>query len=414
MESNNNSNLSEELLGVVIESSDEIDKENYIKLDKNSFDQFNMMLQNFPQMAFDAYKSHKYKGAYRVIFDKGLGELQRVADSPGFFRGALVAPGTNNKIVGGAILQPLTMSTTEQALSLSLGLFNVASMVTGQYFLANINSELKDLNTKVSEILQYMEEDKKSKSIAEQNALRSYLSRIPYLERNEIYRQSVLTSVIDIKKNAEARIINLRKQLDTLVHSFDSKDSFEKIRKNFNTIYDQLVGYLFSVISYELSCFLEVKLSGCKDNDFYSLVLEEVDQVVSLFNSDFEHYSKDLSRYISKLKKLQQSDVRYGELARLGMNIPKIGWLLAIAGAGLEIRRVSENDKADRNKKEALEKYKNILNDVELRKDQLNLPRKLIENERIINCSKVEFLIEDDELFISKDTYENLSLSLKN
>ena len=52
MESNNNSNLSEELIGVVIESSDEIDKENYIKLDKNSFDQFNMMLQNFPQIVY--------------------------------------------------------------------------------------------------------------------------------------------------------------------------------------------------------------------------------------------------------------------------------------------------------------------------------------------------------------------------
>ena len=64
-------------------------------------------LDNLMQMFRAVVNLQNNKDAYRAIYDKGLGALQKVAQNGRGVRGNIVN-GVNNKIVGQAIFEPLS------------------------------------------------------------------------------------------------------------------------------------------------------------------------------------------------------------------------------------------------------------------------------------------------------------------
>ena len=63
--------------------------DSYEKYDKDFFDDFERINSCFgmsPQLLKDVYTSKFYDGSCRVIYDKGLGILQRAVNKPNFFK----------------------------------------------------------------------------------------------------------------------------------------------------------------------------------------------------------------------------------------------------------------------------------------------------------------------------------------
>ena len=75
----------------------------YQKIDINLVGKLDNLMLMFPAVV----NLQNNKDAYRAIYDKGLGALQKVAQNGRGVRGNIVN-GVNNKIVGQAIFEPLS------------------------------------------------------------------------------------------------------------------------------------------------------------------------------------------------------------------------------------------------------------------------------------------------------------------
>ena len=135
--------------------------------------QIDMLLQQLPGLAAHAISHH---GTYRVYFDKSLGVLQQAKQGNGFLRANVVQPGTNNKIIEQALLKPASAG------SLAVdAFFSILSMVTGQYFLSEINDNLSHIEEKIDSIQQFLENEKNSELYANYSSLQKVIQTFEFI-----------------------------------------------------------------------------------------------------------------------------------------------------------------------------------------------------------------------------------------
>ena len=77
---------------------------NYTRIKDTSVTRMFSILGDLPFIEAQYNAEQRAAGTYRVIFDKGLGSLQKSAAKPERLRANVVAYGSNNKIVGQAEL----------------------------------------------------------------------------------------------------------------------------------------------------------------------------------------------------------------------------------------------------------------------------------------------------------------------
>lgn len=164
----------------------------YQKIDINLVGKLDNLMQMFPAVV----NLQNNKDAYRAIYDKGLGALQKVAQNGRGVRGNIVN-GVNNKIVGQAIFEPL--SNTPQIIG---GLFSVMSIITGQYFMAQINGSLKKIEKGIANIQKFLENDKKSKLQGNEEFLKNIQKTLSYILENEMQQQATIISIQNIKRDS--------------------------------------------------------------------------------------------------------------------------------------------------------------------------------------------------------------------
>lgn len=131
--------------------------------DRNRFSQVHlnssqkMQLNNLLQIMPQATATNTLAQAYVVRFPKGLPHTLSTLKQGGFSNKIRV----NGKYAGDASLYPISTQAT------MLGVFNVLSAVTGQYFLAKINEDLTIVNDKLDDILNFLYGDKKAELMSE-------------------------------------------------------------------------------------------------------------------------------------------------------------------------------------------------------------------------------------------------------
>lgn len=138
---------------------EEMTDRHYRKVTGDELSRINQLFQYVPQIAVNSAAKNATKaafkaateGTYRVRLGAGM-HLCRSHLTPGAYR-AVGLSNVTNQIAGNAELfandAVLTVSSAPQ---LALGVFNVASMVTGQYFMSQVNSKLTSLATSVGKL----------------------------------------------------------------------------------------------------------------------------------------------------------------------------------------------------------------------------------------------------------------------
>lgn len=154
----------EEKLGFNIKPwKNEIDldnREHFTKLESNSYykESINMLLGLIPQAA----SSGTLLKTYIVEFPKGLPNGVHLAESSKVIGGNLSSiVNKDNKIIAHA-----TFHSTE-SLGIALSAFTVMSVLTGQYFLTQINSKLTNINVQLDEIMEFLKGEKNSELLSE-------------------------------------------------------------------------------------------------------------------------------------------------------------------------------------------------------------------------------------------------------
>lgn len=130
--------------------------------------------------------------AYSVSFPAGLPHTLTALKQGGV--GSMIR--MNGKFAGSASFYELS------AQGAVLGAFSIMSIVTGQYFLTQINKELNMMNLKVDKILEFLYGDKKAELMAEVSFVQYAYQNYASIMAHEQQRIATLISLQEAKKIA--------------------------------------------------------------------------------------------------------------------------------------------------------------------------------------------------------------------
>ncbi len=296
-----NQYLEEIGMGIDEDLSDfNINSNKYKKIDDSLATRLNSLIQLFPNLI----NLSNYSGdVYRVVFDKGLGVLQTSAKHPGYFTGNVVQAGTNNKIVSGAVFQQLSMAP--QIIS---GVFLIMSIVTGQYYMSQINNNLRKIEKEISDIKQYLKDDKKSKLLSREEFLRTTQDSLNYILENDMQKLSTITSIQKIKIDSLADINFYKMQINNLKDLSAEKDKIEEILMNIYEKCELISEYWYSLYLYCFAVYLEALVSQNYNQDYLKILKKDIAEKCKTYKNEHSEWKKGLSDYIYSAKAFEKND----------------------------------------------------------------------------------------------------------
>lgn len=199
------------------------DKSRYtrLNLDATQRAQMSALIQQMPQ----AIAAGTLKQAYIVKFPEGLPHTLSKFQKGGY--STIIR--ANGKIAGHASFYPI------EAQALALGVFSAMSAVTGQYFLTEINHELKLVNEKLDDILSFLYGDKKAELMAEIGFVKYAHANFSTIMQHEQQRLATITSLQEARKVALKDIEFYLNDLDAITGK--GTGDFAKLRSHISDAY---------------------------------------------------------------------------------------------------------------------------------------------------------------------------------
>lgn len=209
--------------------------------------------------------------AYTVSFPKGLPHTLMSLKQGGF--GSQIM--NNGKIAGSASFYPMFGQAAV------LGIFTAMSIATGQYFLAQINREIKNINQKLDEILKFLHINKKAALLSEEEFIKYAYDNYAYIMKYEPHQIATITSIQNAKKVAIQDIEFYLNELDDKVASGSGKrftDLKELIKKEIKQTQENLNR---SQNLYLMSSVLEVYYSQNFDEEYINNIKNRIKNYIT-------------------------------------------------------------------------------------------------------------------------------------
>jgi hypothetical protein len=397
----------EDTYGVSITPVADTEKyDSYKKISKDDFAKVNACFHDVPFFIKSITDAIYYTGTYKVVYDKGLGVLQRSAKDPTLFRGNVVVPGTNNNIIGQALLQELKPSEFRTLSNIVTASFTVASIATNQYFLARIDNKLESVEEKVNEILNFLEIDKESQLWADGEFLKEVRDNAQYILDSETYCQATLINIQAIRRTALANIKLYYEQLQSIKpKEKDQNNKIKEITEKLKKYKGYLPKFWYSVYLYQVAYYLEVYLSNITDSAFLLKVISEMKKIITMYQEGYNVISGLVNKYIAEVKALKVNDLPakvikdIGEIANSPMNslISKgVVFLLDKGADGLENHEKTKKSAMKQKINDELESVNKPYSDLEPFKFQIEA----INNINSTYNKRLEIIVTSNEAYI--------------
>lgn len=243
-----------------------------------------MQLSGLAQQIPAAMAGNAMANAYLVRFPEGLPHTLTALKQGGF--GSMLK-GEGGTIVGSASFFEMT---TQAAL---LNVFTAMSAVTGQYFLAEINSRMDKMNQKLDKILEFLYSEKKAELLAELNFVRYAHQNFTSIMTRDSHR---LATIIGLQNSQKIAL----KDIEFYTNDLDATATAKA--KNYEELVDLCASAQrihncldLSMQLYVAASLLEVYYS----DNFDKFYLKNVDDMVSLY---IGRYERQALASFSKLK----------------------------------------------------------------------------------------------------------------
>lgn len=215
------------------------------------------------------------EGAYRIVVEEGVtGRLMQ------YKNGLLGTPmiGENNKIVGHAGLEKIDRPSINFT-----SIFTATSLVTGQYFMSQINESLKQISKDLDEIKKDTEEikeilisDKDAKIYAIYRTYEDIINNKEMILQYDDLRSSNLTNIKKTITDLEGYMFFykdlIKRKVEDLRNNFNTKQNTEGrirlLRGSFYKINDFEDRRLMCALLYMQGKILEIQLSGVYESKY--------------------------------------------------------------------------------------------------------------------------------------------------
>ena len=166
---------------------------------------------------------------YSLTFPKGLPHTLMNLKQGGYSTSVMV----NGKIAATASLSPFDISQMLSAQAMMLSTFSAMSVVSGQYFLKEINSKMTQINQSVDKILGFLYGDKKAEMMAELDFVKYAYQNYSTIMSNESQRIATITSLQQARKIAFKDSQFYIEDLESIIKS--DCDIVQMVNSAFNT-----------------------------------------------------------------------------------------------------------------------------------------------------------------------------------
>ena len=227
-----------------------------LKLGEGQKMQVGALLQQLPS----ASAAGTLADVYTVSFPEGItGKLMKYAD--GRFGTPII--GENGRIIAHASLESLAPQ------ALAMGCFTAMSIASSQYFLNQINNELKMIRSSLDKILEFLYGDKKAELLAEASFVKYAFENYDSIMKVECQRAGIIANLIGAKKVAMKDIEFYLRDLDSAMTGKDVSSVIDKVFQ----IKESLE---FSMQLYGMSSLLEVYYSQNFDKAYLNYVENDI------------------------------------------------------------------------------------------------------------------------------------------
>lgn len=290
----------------------DLKRKGYRQLDAEDIARIDGLFQFAPQIVANHITEGHYKeafkaateGSYRILMDVGA-HLGISHKTPGAF-----SPNTydaNNHFLRPAelIANDATFSIT-QAEQLIANAFNAVSLVTGQYFMAQISSSLNTLKTSVSGISDYIEDEKLSKFQSYLNKLESIARRLPFLRNNPMGTMNYVQDAEEIERFADELMDFCERRIERIQKGARLSDSEDTIDKNGNEILKYLLLSYQSLLMFCEGTNVAICLEGITDANHLQVIYDGLEKKVQQYEDLFSSCIKWISYYVHNLNTLNK------------------------------------------------------------------------------------------------------------
>lgn len=260
-------NLGEDFRIVSCEQITDIEsRKGYKKLGLTSSQKIQMggLLQQFPAV----FAAGALSDAYILKLPEGISGVPMQYKAGGI---GTSLQGADGKIGGHGSLHELSAQTAV------LGVFNIMSIASGQYFLAEINSEMKSINKKMDQILAFLYGDKKAELMAEISFAKYAYQNYSSIMEHEQQRLATIINLQNARKVAMKDIEFYMLDLDAVTNCKNNSD-IEEIVNNAVKIKECLI---LSMQLYSMSSLLEVYYAQNYEAAYISDLERDVTEYVS-------------------------------------------------------------------------------------------------------------------------------------
>ena len=296
-----------------------IDTKEYKKINIDIYDkaQISEFMSHIPQFIFQGVAKD---GLYILKFPKGVnGTLMKL--NRGGYTTSILDP--ENKITAQASLHNVMSNVV-------MGFFNCMSVVTGQYFLACINKELKLINQNIDKILEFLYGDKKAELLAEVSFTKYAYENYSSIMKSDAQKTATIVSLQEAKKVAIKDIEFYMNDLYSVANTKEENNLDSTLSKAF-LIKESLE---LSIQLYVMVTILEMHYSQNTDDNYIEYINSETSIYISkcekrilssfsiLHNKvnnfkpnlfirfDKNYYSKEIEKVIEVFNKGEDSELQ--------------------------------------------------------------------------------------------------------
>lgn len=389
----------------------EFENETFAKLSDKAFERLGIILHNLPgQIANKAIEKANTKvveeiskDAYKIIMKDGM-HLAKSKTLDNAFKGLVFD--SNNNLVTHADLIPITLdgSIAVQAPQLALGAFNAMSIATGQYFLSQINGKLEDLETGLSDIMDYLQMEKRCEILANDITIMNIYSNLDYILANDFERQSVSSNLKQIKRDSLSNILLLKAKIESSKDKLNltSKSKAEDLTEVFEELNKDMPQYWCAIRGYANASVLDTIIAEMDSGEYIDNIKNDLSNIFSQYNAVIESVDNKIQIFIERVKDLNKKKKIPAAVKSLADFVPAYN----LIGISVKLLAFGAMELDEHLEKVSKEKKKKALSDNEVfwaackNLEPLEECIKVLDDYKINRNSPVELICTDDEAYI--------------
>ena len=360
-----------------------------------------------PQLIVDKINGEALEQAFKVATEKSYKclldssmHLATIKGSSDVFLGSGL-DNTTNKVSGQARwLENDAILSISNAPNIALNAFNALSAITGQYFMAQINTKLSVIKNEIDDIKQYIDVVKQSELEAAIQDLNEIIGHLQFIKKNPERTRMTIVQIDEVRKVARRNIKLYSNQIQKVTKLASKTDSENMITKNIYDLSQYMIQYRYAVYVYNLAQILKIYLNDITDVEELKMFRNEISMKVNSYKEQYDKMVVWVNWYLEETNSLNKMNIQQIVLtAGSGVFVGILSRSFIVGGkTASQVNKLLEDSR--KKKKEVYinrnDEYQTQMNDTELINSTISAMDTYIE----IAGRKAEIVFVEGEYFI--------------